>query len=468
MMMAISNAELIKRARRRSRKRGLALLMVMGALSLMTLMLTEFQDAASAELGSAMASRDQVKAEYAARSGVNLARLPFAAEPTIRKPLALLGVKTQIPVWEFTDVLLGPFNDTEAAEIFTGISGLSLDDTRNLGLDGAGFDLQIVDEDSKLNLNLAARADSFSQQRMVEQLFAMFRGPAYDELFEEKDEKGNRNDRQAICSALIDWVDPNQDRNNCDPTIETNIAAAPEDSFYQSLDRPYRRKNAAFDSLEEVHLVRGVSERFYRTFFQKDLDDPKSRVVTVWGTGKLNINTANPLALLSVACSKATPESKLCYDEEMQANMLFSLKMLSSMMPALPIFSSPKSFISAIQGKGKIGSMLTDMSIEPIQLLSTSEVEKALSVESKVFSIYATGRVKSGKRTTVRKIHAVVDMRGAPPPWAAPPPDPNNPAGVAVNAGAGAPPLTPANPDEPDALPMAQRPEGNMIYYRVD
>ena len=42
-----------------------------------------------------------------------------------------------------------------------------------------------------------------------------------------------------------------------------------------------------------------------------------------------------------------------------------------------------------------------------------------ISVESKLFSIYATGIVKAGKRETRVRIHAVVDFRNAPPPGAA-------------------------------------------------
>src|SRR5262249_55464788 len=41
---------------------------------------------------------------------------------------------------------------------------------------------------------------------------------------------------------------------------------------------------------------------------------------------------------------------------------------------------------------------------------------KAITTESKVFSIIATGYVKSGNRETRERIHTVIDMRGAPSP----------------------------------------------------
>ena len=79
-----------KRRRTRQRKRGIALVMVMGAIAILTVMLAEFQDETSAELAAATAQRDGVQAEYMAKSAVNLSRLLIASEPSMRgrTPLA--------------------------------------------------------------------------------------------------------------------------------------------------------------------------------------------------------------------------------------------------------------------------------------------------------------------------------------------------------------------------------------------
>ncbi len=438
----------LARVRQGEQKRGVALLMVLSTLSILAVMLTEFQDATSAELGSAMAARDQIRAEYAAKSGVNLTRLILASEPTVRGPLAILTKNAQIPIWEYTDVLLGPFNDAAGASLFSGFTGLDLTETRNLGLDGASFEIVVVDEDSKINLNLGARADAFSRMRLTEQLLAMMIGPQYDELFDRRDETGNINDRQTICGALVDWVDPDQNRDPCDPRAETNVNAGPEDSYYQGLPRPYKRRNAGFDSLEEVRLVRGISDEFWRTFFQPDPDDPKSRTVTVWGGSKVNVSTTSARGLMTLLCQQAKPEQPLCVDPEMQFKFLALMGMMEPLLAGLPKFPRPKDFLSAIDGKGLIGEMLASQDIELPQQLSKEQLLKSITSESHVFSIYSTGSVGAGKRVTRRRIHAVVDMRGAPPPWEKPQ--------VVVNQ------------EEPDALPVAIRPGGQIIYYRVD
>src|SRR5207247_3267596 len=96
-----------RRKKSRAKERGIALVMVMGAIAILTVMLAEFQDETSAELAAATAQRDGVQAEYMARSAINLSRLLIASEPTMRKqiaPLFMLMKRTppQLPLWEFS------------------------------------------------------------------------------------------------------------------------------------------------------------------------------------------------------------------------------------------------------------------------------------------------------------------------------------------------------------------------------
>ncbi len=447
--------------------------MVLGTLTIATVMLTEFQDTVSAELGSSVSARDQVKAEYAAKSAVNLTRLILAAEPTVSSVLSLLTQGAQVPVWEYTDVLLGPFNDQAGGSVFEGMSGMVLAEGRNLGMEGAGFELVVVDEDSKINLNLAARADSFSVKRQEEQIISLIGGFQYNEFFEEaQDENGNPLDRQTVCSAIVDWVDPNVDKSACDPTNTTaSVVTPPEDSFYQLLARPYQRKNAAFDSLQELRMVQGVSDEFWRRFIEPDPDDPKSRIATVWGTGKVNVNSANAMTLLAVVCQQVDPGTPLCVDPIMQQKFLMTFEMFGGVMQGMPIFPKPDEFVKMVKGEhAMLKGLFEQFGIEPVKPRSDDQLKKAITTESKVFSIYATGKVKSGKLETRTNIHAVVDMRGAPPP------------GTAEDL-TKLSQLAELGPDAPDlkisGLPadfqqgglgafLLPRPGGAVLYYRVD
>lgn len=452
-----------RRARARRNRRGMALIMVLASLTVLTVMLTEIQDESSAELGSALSARDALVAEYAGKSAVNLSRLLIAAEPTIRNSIALLfgGQAPQIPVWEFADQVLGAFNDASGAEAFLALAGVDPKLGKNLGFEGGGFEVKIVDEDSKINVNVPARADAFSQTKLAAQLIGLIGQPQYDALFENRDADGQFSSRQDICAAIIDWTDPDQDANVCDPTSETAQQAAAEDSFYEMLKKPYSRKNAAFDSLEELRRVRGIGDDFWATFVEPDPDKPEKRTLTVWGQGQLNVNTANPQTVLAFVCASA-PAARVCNDANEAGKFLMALTILRGATAGAPVFRSPKQFVDALEHKGMFGPILKALEIEPVALLSRDMTVKAATTESKVFSIYATGYVRAGKRETRVRIHAVVDFRGAPAldtvqnllsGGAA-----TNPAAAGQGAGLA------------EGIPAALQPStaGTIVYYRVD
>jgi general secretion pathway protein K len=427
------------RYQRRKAERGVALIMVLSALTVLAVMLTEFQQETSAELGSAMSERDAVQAEYSAKSAIALTRLIIAAEPTIRQSpglgliLGMMGMgQVQIPVWEHADLLLSVFNDEKASKEFGATIGGNFAKAKGLGIPGTRFEVVIVDEDSKLNFNYAARGTVASNMVVTNQFMSLVRGTQYDRMFEGRDADGNFKDRRTVCSAIVDWADPNIDAEPCTPELQTAGQTAAEDTFYESLKRPYSRKNAAFDSLEELHLVRGVDEEFWNTFIDPDPDNPKRRIVTVWGSDKVNVNTANGITLAALVCQYAAT-SPACIDPVMRAKIVSAIEMIRGFAPGMPMFKGPNSFIKALsfnpdealQGAGQGGTpgaqpdmtamFFSMMGIPPLQF-NKAVLKERIKVKSDIFSVYAKGIVKSGRRETATRIHAVVDFRGAPPP----------------------------------------------------
>jgi general secretion pathway protein K len=159
-----------------------------------------------------------------------------------------------------------------------------------------------------------------------------------------------------------------------------------------------------------------VGDDFWATFIEPELDDPSQRPVSVWSQGKININTTSPRTLLSYICAWATPQTELCNDPtgQLPLNFLQMMSIAQGMIVGIPIFRSPKQLREALEGKGQFASFLSTAGIPPITFLSSSSFESGLSLESKVFSIYAEGYVRQAKRETVVRIMAVVDFRKAP------------------------------------------------------
>jgi general secretion pathway protein K len=459
------------RARRRKRERGVALIMVLGAIAVMVVMLAEFQDDAGAEFASATAARDSVQAEYFARSAVSLERLLIASEPTMRQaitPLFMLMKQTppQLPVWEYSDRILGAFNDQEGSNDFSALSGLDLSLSKNVGLKGGHFEVTVVDEDAKLNVNMGA-ANEIAHIRLAKELMSAMSPIQYDPLFTARDSTGNYNDRFTICSAIIDWADTDEQLFSCDMTNQTSSNAV-EDSWYQLLQKSYRRKNAPYDSLEELHMVRGISDDFWATFVDPDQTDPRKRIMTVWGQGTVNINSANALTLYGVVCAGA-PQAELCTDPTQMQLFVMAMTMAKGITMGAPVFGSPKDFISAMEGKGMIGPMLTLMGLKPVKFQSESDFAKSISVQSKVFSIYAVGAVKGFRRETRVKVHTVVDFRNTQPITAggAPAPSASAATGAAPTAG-GQQVTTPGSSTGGITAALGPNVGGQVLYYEIE
>ncbi len=83
---------------------------------------------------------------------------------------------------------------------------------------------------------------------------------------------------ESIAASIIDWRD-------ADSNLTANGA---ENDYYQSLNPAYNCKNADFEILEELLLVKGVTSPIFNKI--KDY-------LTVYGDGKVNINTASPVVL---------------------------------------------------------------------------------------------------------------------------------------------------------------------------
>ena len=258
-------------------------------------------------------------------------------------------------------------------------------------------------------------------------------------MFQQRDPQGNTNDRLTICSALIDWADPDDNLFSCD--LSTNSAPsgnAKEDAYYQLLARrrtsartrrtATRSKSCTWCARDERRLLGDVRRSGPRA-------TPKKRAITVWSQGAVNVNTANPLTLLGLICSAAKPGvapaptssggsptpapvptappvatsntapaagvnpnlPAICSDPNQTSLFTMGLTMAKGITMGAPLFGSPDDFISTMKGQGMLGPLLTALGMQPVAFTSESDFKKSITVESKMFSIYAVGVVKGYK-----------------------------------------------------------------------
>jgi len=90
---------------------------------------------------------------------------------------------------------------------------------------------------------------------------------------------------EEISSSIVDWRDSDN---------ELTSTYSAESSYYQFLEQGYPAKNSDFEVWEELLLVKGID---------KDTFSRIKDYLTVYGDGKININTASSVVLLALGLS---------------------------------------------------------------------------------------------------------------------------------------------------------------------
>jgi general secretion pathway protein K len=176
-------------------------------------------------------------------------QLRWIAEAGARKAIALL---------KKSDVGLGVDFFKEIASQAARLSPVSV---------GSGeFSLRITDEERKININTAS-------PEVLKKLFTVILG-------------GAESDAEGLASSIVDWRDEDS----------APLAQGAENDYYAYLKFPYECKNAPFDFLDELLLVRGMSATIY---------DKVKNYLTVWGSGIVNVNTANAAVLVVLGLDEA-------------------------------------------------------------------------------------------------------------------------------------------------------------------
>ncbi len=254
---------------------GIALIVVMIAVTVLSLLAAAFAYSMKVETKLAQNSGSETELIWLGRSGVEFARYVLAQQLAIgNEPYDGLN-----QVWAGGPGGIGTSNSV--------LAGISLKEYYHLG-DGK-FKISITDLERKANINAA-------DQPALEQALRLVGVDA--------------GDSAAIAASILDWIDP-----------DNNVhAGGAESSYYQSLDPPYFAKNQPLDDLSELLLVRGVTPEIFwggvatnhtPAAFQNKLgrvgpafDRPTyamglEEIFTPLSNGKININTA-PLMVLQM------------------------------------------------------------------------------------------------------------------------------------------------------------------------
>lgn len=438
------------KTKRQARSReGVALILAITTVAILAVMLTDMHETTGTAFAVSTAQRDALQAEYMAKSATNLTRLLIAKEPEVRRfidPLyrAATGRPApQLPVWDFANDILSPFCTPEDQRGTLMQLGIDFGDTEGFDDLPGECQVQVVSENGKINVNDPLFLDGEqARDSVATQLFSLTGGylpeSPYDPLFSREDETGTLTTRLDLIAAVIDWWDRDIQRTDFDPgagKTRTGGTGTEDDSVYQLRDDPYRNKNAPFDSIEELRLVRGFTDDFWATFVEPLPNDPKSRIMTIYASGLININEATPQVLLSRVCSFAS-ETTLCTDPLESLKFTQILTTVRQLIP-IPLFSQPADFINFVEGKGSgkdlygmlVGFLGEDSELlfKPIVILEAQRtaLERSFASSAEIFTIQATGLVGHSQV----RIESVVNFHAR---WVPPPPNTGRMPGLGV------------------------------------
>jgi general secretion pathway protein K len=376
--------------KRHREQKGVALIMVLVAVAVLAIFATDFIRITQVHALGTINVRNELKAEYLARSAVNLSRLLLAVQGVVSQQMKRFRMRPP-PLWQFADYFVLSFNDPAALEMVGSVIGTPMEGTEGFGGLGGDIQVAIVDEESKINLNMATMG-SVWQELVARELAALFQPSLYDPLFEEANEEGERMTREDIIAAIIDYADVDE--------IVYGTSGFPEANTYETDDNAGELKNAPYDTIEELHRVKGINDDFWAAFVDPEPDHPQARSITVWGSGKINVNTADPMVLYAILCSLSSNPVETCAPENLQN--LFTL--IQYMVDVRSLLGVP--FANTGRFLQNVGSGVQDI---PGVSMNRDDVNKYLTVDSQVFSIYATAQVGKSKK----RIWTVVDTRGA-------------------------------------------------------
>lgn len=236
------------------RDRGAALLVVIVSIAILTAIAVDLAYSTRVSLLTAANARDELRAEYLARSGVQLSRLVLNFQNALDASLpAGAAGQLRIQVWNVVPI----------TSAFT--EGLFGAPEEGRGTPGS-FDARIEDEGSKVNVQFDQLGEK--EALHVATFLQLVGDPRWDPLFDREHADGQRYTRPDLAVNLRDWTDP-----NAVTSAWTGAwGKAFEDGFgdenlpYSRGDDRYRSKNARFDSLEELFLVAGIDDAVMEAF----------------------------------------------------------------------------------------------------------------------------------------------------------------------------------------------------------
>ncbi len=212
----------------------------------------------------------------------------------------------------------------------------------------------VVDEQQKININ---HTDVLILRRLIERVLGV-----------------SGDDARRLAEAILDWRQ----------TGTSEVQGFFSDEYYSNLQYSYPKKNEDYELLEELLLVKGINRSIF---------DRLSPFLTVYGDGKININTAPAEVLAALGLDDAVVEK-----------ILF----VRRGKDAMEATSDDYTFYRTYDVAGEMALQIK-LTADEVRAINALNAQKFLTTTSSIFSVDIEASI--ARRPTVSKAYAIIEGR---------------------------------------------------------
>ncbi|HWQ92671.1 MAG TPA: general secretion pathway protein GspK [Clostridia bacterium] len=334
-----------------STERGIALVIVMISIFVLTMLAAGFAYSMKVETMLARHANDETELQWIGRSGVEYCKW-------------LLALQAGCPAEPY-DALNQTWAGGAGGPCST--NGPLSEIQQEIEIGNGSFTWKITDLDRKANINSAG-------QGILERAFMLMGGDA--------------GDMTSLVNAIIDWIDQDD---------KTSIEGA-ESNDYESLDPPYQAKNGPIDDITELLFVRGITPELF--WGPASTNSPPNAFLE-----KLNRSTRNELPTFSVGLVDLfTPISSG------KINVNTASAEVLQLIPGVDAMIA-EAIVAGRQGEydpsGLTGPYRTIQEVgrvPEVNMMVRRQIEQFCDVRSLVFEAQVTAKVGGSSRT----FHAII------------------------------------------------------------
>lgn len=235
---------------KRTRQGGFVVIVVLCMVVMLSVLLLAFNQESRANLQNVEDFRKSAQALNCARAGLNI---------------TIAAVKDS------------PENnlDKSPENLFSG--------EKTIALDQGQCTITVSEETGKINVNLLKEENGKLNRASIDHLLRLI-----DML--NLDGAGDFRIDYGIVPSIIDWIDGDDEVTTL-PFIKHKNRGA-ESRYYSRSDASYKCRNASVETVEELIGVKGMSP---------DVFERLRNYLTVYGDGKINVNSASRIVLASLS-----------------------------------------------------------------------------------------------------------------------------------------------------------------------